>query len=136
MSLKVPLKSPHPSLGHLCLKFQPLQLLSCLWSASLAQLQAQSRGCCTPSLPLVLRSLLVSAAEVLPASHCPAFVYKELYNALSLLCRPGHRKLDLQCKEQARVTLQMLWRGTSDTPLPSLCHSKGRAIERSLSGHY
>lgn len=29
---------------------------------------------------------MVSAAEVLSASHCPASVYTELYNALSLLC--------------------------------------------------
>lgn len=45
MTRKVPLKCPHPSLRHPCLKFQLLQLPFCPWSASVAQLQAQSRGC-------------------------------------------------------------------------------------------
>lgn len=91
---------------------------------------------------------MVSAAEILSASHHPASEYTEPYNALSLLCgaraawaqetgptvpraskghtadakhgTPGGTQLTLPCQVCA-------------TPRGLLC---ARAIERSLNGHY
>lgn len=79
---KVTLKCPHPSLEHPWLKFQPLLLPYCQWSANVAQLQAWSRVCCILSYPLLLSSPLLTAAEMLSASHRTASYYIELYNAL------------------------------------------------------
>lgn len=79
---KVTLKCPYPSLEHPCLKFWPLLLPSCQWSANVAQLQARSRVCCILSLPLLLRNPLLTAAEMLSASHCTASYYIEFYKAL------------------------------------------------------
>lgn len=77
----------------------------------MAQLQAQSRGCkFAPGFKEPVGQGCWSSS----ASHGPGPEYTELYNALSLLCGaglPGHRKQHLQCKEQARVTLQMLCMG-------------------------
>lgn len=100
------------------------------------------------SYPLVFRSSLLTAAEMLSAHRGTALYSTELYNVLYLHCRGSellkHREWDSRCKEQVRIALQSPRSGCLErqgldnarrdcaTPRGSLC---GRARGRSLNGH-